>query len=415
MTFPKPRQAVILVGGLGTRLGDLTTDKPKPLLEVGGRPFLDLLVREAHRFGCKDILLLAGYRAEKVRLFANDHPLASEIRLSVLVEEQPLGTAGALRQSAPQLQDVFFLLNGDSWFDTNWYRLTMAGRAGTAYLGAILLRHIPDARRFGVVDIEGGYIVRFRPRGDADGGLVNAGVYLMRKEIVPFLADASSLEGEVLPQLAAAGQLAGHVGEGYFVDIGVPDSFAEAQIIVPRARSRPAVFFDRDGVLNHDFGYVHRAADFRWITNAMRAIAEVNDCGFQAFVVSNQAGVAHGYYGIKEIAALQAYMEVELHAAGAFVDDFRYCPHHPQGKVPEYSIVCNCRKPKPGMLRALIDKWEVRKDMSILIGDKPTDLDAAREAGLRGFLFKGGDLHQFMQSCCHWRDWRVQIMDQGAP
>ena len=146
-------QAAILCGGRGTRLGAITADIPKPLLSVGETPFLDVLVFELARHGVRKILLLAGFQAHQIVEYATSTPLKAQFGLEIVVsiEPQPAGTGGALWHARDQLEDCFFLLNGDSWFDINL--LALAGReakdASTA--GIIALRRIEDAARFGVV------------------------------------------------------------------------------------------------------------------------------------------------------------------------------------------------------------------------------------------------------------------------
>jgi len=158
----------------------------------------------------------------------------------------------------------------------------------------------------------------------------------------------------------------------------------------------PAVFFDRDGVLNRDVGYLHRTEDFVWLEGAKEAIRLCNDAGYFVFVVTNQAGVARGHFGEGDVRALHAWINKELAALGAHVDAFEYCPHHPDGVSDRYRRACSRRKPEPGMLLDLLSAWPVDKESSFLIGNRQSDLDAAAGAGIRAYLYQGGNLADFV-------------------
>lgn len=169
---------------------------------------------------------------------------------------------------------------------------------------------------------------------------------------------------------------------------------------MPRAplRPRPAVFFDRDGVLNDDAGYTHRVEDLHWTESARQAIKFCNEAGYYVFVVTNQAGIAHGYYDEEAVRRLHDHMNDELLERGAWIDDFRYCPHHPEGSVPAFAKSCDCRKPRPGMILSLLHAWPVVAAGSVMFGDRQSDIEAAEAAGLPGVLFTGGCLHSVVEA-----------------
>jgi len=160
---------------------------------------------------------------------------------------------------------------------------------------------------------------------------------------------------------------------------------------------RGAVFFDRDGVLNLDTGFVYRPADFQWVQGAQNAIRWLNESGFYVFVVTNQSGVARGYFTEDDVVSLHRWIQAELARTGAHIDSFRYCPHHEQAVLAEYRKACNCRKPRAGMITDLLTTFAVVRERSILIGDGSRDLKAAQEAGIAGFRFAGGNLQKFVQ------------------
>ncbi len=160
---------------------------------------------------------------------------------------------------------------------------------------------------------------------------------------------------------------------------------------------RPAVFLDRDGTLNHDNGYVHRVADFCWLPGAVNAIRRLNESGYFVFVVTNQSGVARGIYDETAINHLHGWMNGELSAAGARIDDIRYCPHHPQGSIAAYRLACSCRKPAAGMLLDLMNAWPVTREASVMIGDKESDAAAGAAAGIASAIVAPGELEDFVE------------------
>lgn len=161
---------------------------------------------------------------------------------------------------------------------------------------------------------------------------------------------------------------------------------------------RPAAFLDRDGVLNVDKGYLYRSEDFEWIPGAIEAVKRLNDHGFLVFVVTNQSGVARGYYGEDDVARLHAWMNDELAKHGARIDKFYYCPHYTEGPASEYVKACQCRKPLPGLILAAFAEWDIDREKSFLIGDKDSDLVAAAAAGITGYKFAAADLAKFLQA-----------------
>jgi D-glycero-D-manno-heptose 1,7-bisphosphate phosphatase len=391
------RQAVFLVGGKGTRLGALTASTPKPLIEIApGLRFLDVLLEHTARHGFTDIILLAGHHGEQVQQAYHGRTVR-EATISVITEPAPAGTGGALLHAADRLAPWFLMANGDSYFEFN-LRALATGLGGNL-AGRMALRRVSDVSRYGMVEMAGDRIAAFREKTAVHGGagLINAGVYLLSRNVLEHVAMPCSIESDVFPRLAQAGRLLGTEFDGYFLDIGLPETYEQARREVPGRLSKPAVFLDRDGVLNVDSGYPHRREDLVWIKGAREAVLRFNEVGYLVIVLTNQAGVARGFYDEAQVADFHSLMQDDLAAIGAHVDAFYFCPFHADAAIEAYRVADHPdRKPNPGMLLRAMSDWPVRSAGSFLIGDRDTDLEAARRASVPGYKFGGGDLHAFV-------------------
>ncbi len=147
--------------------------------------------------------------------------------------------------------------------------------------------------------------------------------------------------------------------------------------------ARRTIFLDRDGVINRDKAYVHRWEDFEFVPNAVSAMKLLVDAGYQIVVITNQSGIARGMFSEDQYLALTARIREYLLAEGVPLLDVLYCPHHPKGTVPEYAVDCACRKPAPGLLLEAAKRHGIDLSVSVLVGDKPSDIFAARNAGVR--------------------------------
>ncbi|WP_426029403.1 sugar phosphate nucleotidyltransferase [Caulobacter sp. DWP3-1-3b2] len=370
-------QAVVLVGGLGTRLGALTKETPKPLLEVGGQPFLYWLLRELRRHGVSDVLLLAGFRAERLQSLSE-----AFLGVRLVVEPEPLGTGGALRHAADLLDERFFFLNGDSFFDVNLWALALDSDQGLATLA---LRPVENVSRYGPAVLEGDRIVRFAERPETDGpGLINGGVAVLSRAILNYLpaAGPASIERQVYPRLAKQGLLRGKAYERPFIDIGVPEDFAQAQDFIPNQTRRGAVVFEYDSVLKVED--VHQSERTQWVTGAIAAIRAVNDAGLFAFVAADPGGATLGPGDEAACDARHVWMNAQLKAQGAHIDAFA-CSSH------------------PSMIMRLLEQFPVIRERVVMVGDQPTTPAAAEAAGIPGVRFEGADLEDFL------RPWIVRL------
>ena len=231
-------RAFVLCGGFGTRLRPVLADRPKSMALISGTPFLQLLLERLRYQGVGDVILGTGYMAEKIeRYFGCGSKFA--LRIYYSREHEPLGTGGALKLAEPLISDPVLVLNGDSYVDWSLAPMVEMFTAKEAFM-VVVLHAVADVSRYGSVTLDHhGRITQFIEKGVCAGpGLINAGVYLLRKEIVRDLpaGTAISLEKDVFPRLLDRG-VYGVVCAGLFIDIGIPDDFQRAQdVLASRGR-----------------------------------------------------------------------------------------------------------------------------------------------------------------------------------
>jgi NDP-sugar pyrophosphorylase family protein len=228
------KQALILAGGFGTRLGKLTKDTPKPMLLVNNRPFVEYLVLNLKKYGVNNIIFSTGYYSKKIINFFGDGS-SYGINISYVEELSPLGTGGAVKNAFLNLDSEFMVLNGDSLFDINYKILSDLLIVDKNALVSIALRETEDVSRYGSVLTSGDYVKAFNEKSLNNAlGLINGGVYIMKKEVLDSFSDGkSSLEQDWFPKLAGMNKLLGKKVEGYFIDIGVLDDFNRSQTELP--------------------------------------------------------------------------------------------------------------------------------------------------------------------------------------
>ena len=227
------RQALILAGGRGSRLGSLTDACPKPLLPVSGRPFLEFLLAYLRKRGVEKVILSIGHRAE---IFQDTLPEGdfNGLQLRHSIESEPAGTGGAVGLARDRLDEVFFVLNGDTIFDIDCQELSQALVDEPSALAALALREVDDAGRYGSVTVHQGLVRSFTEKSSRTHGVINGGIYCLRKAALARLPrPPCSLEKDLFPALAASGALLGRVFDGYFIDIGLAETLARAQVELP--------------------------------------------------------------------------------------------------------------------------------------------------------------------------------------
>ena len=285
------------------------------------------------------------------------------------------------------MDDYFLLINGDTLFDINYHDLAKSlPKNKLVHMG---LNFVQNVSRYGEVRTQNDDIISFTEKGSSESGYINSGVSIMNKNIIDFIkVTPCSLEIDIFPELIRKKLISSKKYRSFFLDIGIPETLKAAETLIPKWKKKSVLFLDRDGVVNFNFGYVHSMENFKLIPNALETIKLANDLGFLVIIVTNQAGIARGFYTETQFKEFTNKINNMLIESGAHIDATYYCPHHPSEGIGKYKKNCSCRKPKPGMIRKAMLDWGIQKENAFLIGDNQTDIIAAKECGINSFLFK---------------------------
>jgi D-glycero-D-manno-heptose 1,7-bisphosphate phosphatase len=386
MTDPsiaRPRQAVIVAGGRGTRLGPLTDDRPKALVEIAGRPFLDHLVESVRDRGFDRILLLLGYRADLIeRHVAEVGGWGIEVQT---VATDPHDETGRRFRGALDLIDerFLFLYCDNLWpmpFEAMWARYQAAGLPAMVTVYANDDGFTRDNVRVGA----DGLVEVYDPSRE-QAGLhgVEIGYGIFERTVLSTLSDANeSFQKAIYPGLIERRRLLAWPTAHRYYSIGKPERLMATERFVT---APPAVILDRDGVLNEKpprAQYVRSWDEWRWIPGALEGIALLTAAGRRVFVVSNQAGVARGAMTRAAVDEIHERMCADIEAAGGRVEGIYICPH-------DWDEGCSCRKPKPGMLLDAQRDHALDLTRTPFIGDDERDAEAAAAAGAPSILVEG--------------------------
>lgn len=372
------REAIVLAGGFGTRLAHVVPDVCKPMAPVAGRPFLRFIMDQLAAAGFDRVVVADGYRREQIEGFFGPEYRGTAIEYSP--EVTPLLTGGAVKRALSRCEsDWVFVLNGDTWLDVDFAAMEAAAAVAPENASAVIaVKRMRDFERYGTVDVDAcGALTAFHEKRPCEEGLINAGVYLLRRDALDGMPDKFSLESDYFERVVGDGELLAVECAGGFIDIGVPEDYELAQtMLAPLARPWKLAMFDRDGTINVDTGHLHEPEKLELIPSTVDIMrGYTDDPDYKVVVVTNQAGIAKGLYTEADMRRLHRYMENELEKLGVHVDAWYFCPHH-----PDYTGPCECRKPAPGMLLAAMRDFDANSTGCVMFGDKTSDEVAAKAA-----------------------------------
>lgn len=372
----RPRQAVILAGGQGTRLRPLSDIRPKAMIEIHGRPFLEEMIEMLKEQGFEEVLMLLGYLPNVVQDYFQDGSRWG-LKISYSITPVEDNTGRRLKLAEALLHDCFLLLYCDNYWpmqmEPMWKRFLEAGAPAMLTVYTNKDGWTKNSIR---VDAEG-FITAFDKRGstpDLQGVEISYAIF--RKSVLDLLPENENvpLEETVYPVLARRRELAAFVTDHRYYSVGTVNRLPMTEMFLAR---HPTVILDRDGVINRKpprACYVRTWSEFEWLPGAQEALAQLKQAGYRVIVISNQAGIARGAMTEADLLEIHRQMVAEATRADGGVDAIYYCPHH-------WDAGCECRKPRPGMLFQAQRDFNLDLSRTWFIGDDERDAQAAEAAG----------------------------------
>ncbi|MFB6307004.1 MAG: HAD-IIIA family hydrolase [Flavobacteriales bacterium] len=372
-------KALILAGGKGTRMGNISSEIPKPMIEIGGKPIVQHQVELLKKYGITDIYFTVGHLKEKIKDFIGD---GSKFGISPFFYEEtkPLGTVGAVKELENELTEDFLVLYGDVMMNVNLQFLISYHKEKNSDCTLVLHpNNHPYDSDLVEIDDTGKVIATHNKPHDPDKyyrNLVNAGLYIFNPKILEFVEKGVKADfgKDIFPKIYNKVNMYGYNTPEYLKDMGTPQRLEEVEKDLKTNKiansnlenPQKAVFLDRDGVINKEVGLLYDPKDLELFDFTAEALKKIHNSGFLSIIVTNQSVIARNQCSIEELEHIHKKLETELGDQGAMVDRIYYCPHHPHKgypeELPEYKIDCSCRKPKPGMLEQA--KREFNIDLS---------------------------------------------------
>lgn len=396
-----------MAGGKGTRIREVASDIPKPMIPIAGRPVLEYQIENLRKNGIRDIFLVVGYLSDSIKKYFKDGS-GFGVNIRYIDEEEPLGTAGALFYLRDELREDFLLLMGDLITGVDFERFMRFHRERGKQ--ATLFVH-PNSHPYDsdiIVADESGVVREILPKNVERNfyckNQVNAGIYAFSSEIPGLIKEKkkTDLDKEIIKPLIERHEVAAYRSGEYVKDMGTPDRYeavaSDLKNGIISARNlnnkQKCIFLDRDGTLNRICGFIKSPEELELIEGTAEAIRRINASEYLCIVITNQPVLARGECSFDTMEEINGKLETLLGEKGAYIDDLFLCPHHPDkgfpGEVPELKLDCDCRKPKPGLLFKAAERYNIDLSSSYMIGDMTQDVLCGKNAGTKTVLLRTG-------------------------
>lgn len=375
--------AAILAGGFGKRLGEITKKTPKPLIKINKLEFIKYLIFDLIKNDFKKIIILTYYKDKLFKKIFQNFKLKN-IKIICLKENTPLDTGGAIAQ-LKKYKTNFLLLNGDSYCKLDYKKFLPMKKNS---LGKILLiknKNYKSNKKLTSLNINSKSQIYFSKKNK----LMNAGIYILKSELIKKIpVKKNSLENDLLPDFIKKGLIEGYVSNNNFIDIGLKKNLIKASSLLKKNFNLKAILFDRDGTLNKNYGYVFKYGKFKWLKGAIEALKFLKFFNIKILVITNQSGIGRGLYTKKDFYKLNKQINKNLKIHKTKIDKFYFAPYYKFSKNKNYRKNKNLRKPNNGMLKKALKDFKISPKNCFMIGDKKSDLLAAKKTDITFFKKK---------------------------
>jgi D-glycero-alpha-D-manno-heptose 1-phosphate guanylyltransferase len=392
-------EAIILAGGLGTRLRSVVSKVPKCMAPISGEPFLKYLLHYLSGFDISKVIISVGYLKDIIIDWTLDNSANYPFEIDFAIEDEPLGTGGGIALAMSKTScDEILVVNGDTFFNVDLDCLSKECNTESCEIG-IALKPMEKFTRYGNVLMESvkaskkkGFITEFREKEYCNDGLINGGIYILKKSsgIFEGLPEKFSFETEILKPETARKKTFGFINDNYFIDIGIPSDYERAQKELPELKKimdianadytgYETLLLDRDGVINRlrPGDYVKSWDEFEFMPGIMDAMAIFSRKFRDIFIITNQRGVGKGLMSKNDLLEIHDRMLSELKSHGGRVDGIYYCTATEMNDP--------MRKPNTGMFSVLQKEHpDVKKKRTLMIGDSQSDMEFAKNCGISG-------------------------------
>ena len=374
----RPKQAVILAGGKGTRLYPLTKNCPKPMIDINGHPFIYYIINELEKNGFSEVLILIGHQNQKFNDLL-EHCSGLKIKISFFYSPPNFNTGARLKAASNHLKDFFFLLYGDNFFPLDFKKIWQSYILNKKDNQVVVYKNIDNYSFSNIKLDKKNAIVDYDEKRIRNYDYVNIGFFLLKKKFVNFVDKKnkdSKFENDILKKLIKNKNISAYVtSHRYYSLTDIRRYFTATNFLSNRKKY---IFLDRDGVINikpKKGSYVKNINELKFRNGTKEALKFLSKKKINVIIVTNQAGISLNKLSLEKLNTIHGYIKNEFELIGLNLKMIIFCPHH-------WNDNCNCRKPKTGMFYDAQKLFDIDLTSTPFVGDQKSDKEASKAASV---------------------------------